>query len=89
MSGSNQNTSFTQMSEEFGKIIQQETDNVYNHAKSLMQQAQAVKDSSSPNGYNTEILSAMVNQLNIVTQALMNAEKTYKAAFDSINRNVQ
>ena len=85
--------SFMQMALVFGRIIQSETNNVYTMAKSVLKGTNAGSGASvgtsNMNSYNVEMLSAMTNQLNVITTALMNCEKTYKACFDSINRTVQ
>ena len=64
--------------------LQPSFDDVLSHFKQMV----AKYDEIDPkvNSFNVELLSAMVNQLNIITTALMNSLRTYKGMFDAINR---
>ncbi len=74
------NVSFSEMASKFGELIQQKTDSVYNKMTSMTGSTMTASQSAE--------ITASVNELGIVTQQLMNAQKTYKGVFDKINRTV-
>ncbi len=74
------NVSFSQMASKFGELIQSKTDSVYNKMTSMTGSTMTASQSAE--------ITAAVNELGIVTQQLMNAQKTYKGVFDKINRTV-
>jgi hypothetical protein len=68
------------MASKFGELIQQKTNAVYDKMTAMTGSNMTASQSAE--------ITASVNELGIVTQQLMNAQKTYKGVFDKINRTV-
>ena len=64
--------------------LQPAFDDVLSHFEQMVAKYDEIDPKDKP--LHVELLSKMVNELNIVTATLTNAERTYKMVFDAINR---